>query len=375
MGGIIRDMTVTMMERAATLLLVLILTTLSSTSLAFVPLTLPRISQQQRQVPFTYVRYLRIYPYRTNIITHSKVSCMTLTHSLTHSSLLFSVLHSQRVEETNDNTAIPPNLRRKVRAKRPPRGHVIPRSKKVKGVVGGSSNPRLRPQGKAREAGLNNPSNIKIIGGSARGRRLDSPQVYLRPMMAKVKEALFSTLTSFGMYDNGMATRHLDVFAGSGSVGLESLSRGATHCTFVDVSQDCCAAMERNVQWCQFLERDQTQIVCADYLLALREPPSVGISTTVPYDIITLSPPYEEVVYAELLEAVVNSPLVGEDTVVVVEYPVELGNLPHVVPQENGVGAMVGVRNRKYGRTLIAIYVVNPSGNLKVADCRPEEFV
>ena len=79
--------------------------------------------------------------------------------------------------------------------------------------------------------------------------------------------------------------------------------------------------------------------------------------------------------YAELLEAVVNSPLVGEDTVVVVEYPVELGNLPHVVPQENGVGAMVGVRNRKYGRTLIAIYVVNPSGNLKVADCRPEEFV
>jgi len=320
-----------MMKRTATLLLVLTLTTLSSTSLAFVSLTLPR------QVPFT-------------------------------------VLHSQKVEETNDNSAIPPNLRRKVRAKRPPRGHVIPRSQKVKGV-GGSSNPRLRLQGKAREAGLNNPSNIKIIGGSARGRRLDSPQVYLRPMMAKVKEALFSTLTSFGMYDNGMATRHLDIFAGSGSVGLESLSRGATHCTFVDVSQDCCAAMERNVQWCQFLERDQTQIVCADYLMALREPSSVGISTTVPYDIITLSPPYEEVVYAELLEAVVNSPLVGEDTVVVVEYPVELGNLPHVVPQENGVGAMVGVRNRKYGRTLIAIYVVNPSGNLKVADCRPEEFV
>jgi 16S rRNA (guanine(966)-N(2))-methyltransferase RsmD len=360
-----------MMKQAAALLFVRILTTLSSTSLAFVPLTLPRISQQQRQVPFTYVPC----PSVQNKHHHTFQRFLYDTHSLSRSSFLFSVRHSQKVEETNDNTAIPPNLRRKVRAKRPPRGHVIPRSQKVKGVVGGSSNPRLRPQGKAREAGLNNPSNIKIIGGSARGRRLDSPQVYLRPMMAKVKEALFSTLTSFGMYDNGMATRHLDVFAGSGSVGLESLSRGATHCTFVDVSQDCCAAMERNVRWCQFLERDQTQIVCADYLMALREPPSVGISTTVPYDIITLSPPYEEVVYAELLEAVVNSPLVGEDTVVVVEYPVELGNLPHVVPQENGVGAMVGVRNRKYGRTLIAIYVVNPSGNLKVADCRPEEFV
>ncbi len=62
-------------------------------------------------------------------------------------------------------------------------------------------------------------------------------------------------------------------------------------------------------------------------------------------------------------------PLMGEDTIIIVEYPVELGNLLHVVPQENGVGAMVGVRNRKYGRTVIAIYVVNPSGNLKVTDC------
>ena len=208
-GGIIRDMQVTMMKRTATLLLVLTLTTLSSTSLAFVPLTLPR------QVPFTYVRYLSVQNKH-----HYTFQCFLYdTHSINHSSLLFSVLHSQKVEETNDNSAIPPNLRRKVRAKRPPRGHVIPRSQKVKGV-GGSSNPRLRPQGKAREAGLNNPSNIKIIGGSARGRRLDSPQVYLRPMMAKVKEALFSTLTSFGMYDNGMATRHLDIFAGSGSVGI-----------------------------------------------------------------------------------------------------------------------------------------------------------
>ena len=218
---------------------------------------------------------------------------------------------------------------------------------------------------------------LKIIGGSARGRRLDSPQVYLRPMMGKVREALFSTLTSFGLYDSPQtATRHLDIFAGSGSVGLESLSRGAAHCTFVDLSEDCCSAVERNVKWCQFdSPPDKVQVVCADYLQALREPGSVGISMTQPFNIVTLCPPYEEVTYAELLEAVVNSPLVGEDTVVVIEYPMELGTLPHVFPQKDGIGAMVGVRNRRYGRTVIAMYIVNPSGNMEVADSRPEEFV
>ena len=55
-------------------------------------------------------------------------------------------------------------------------------------LAGGSSSPKLRPQGKARAAGLNNPSNLKILGGTARGRRLDSPEVYLRPMMGKVRE-------------------------------------------------------------------------------------------------------------------------------------------------------------------------------------------
>lgn len=54
--------------------------------------------------------------------------------------------------------------------------------------LGGSSSPQLRPQGKARADGINNPSNLKILGGIARGRRLDSPDVYLRPMMGKVRE-------------------------------------------------------------------------------------------------------------------------------------------------------------------------------------------
>lgn len=191
-------------------------------------------------------------------------------------------------------------------------------------------------------------------------------------MMGKVKEAVFSTFTSFGVYDYSTC-RHLDIFSGSGSVGLESLSRGASFCTFVDLSDDCCSAIRRNLQWC---ERDeQGQVVTGDAISVLTNPEAFGVSTVSPYQIVTLCPPYEEIVYGDLLEAVVNSPAVGEDTIVLVEYPVELGCLPHVIQRRDGGGAMIGVRNRRYGRTVIAMYIVNPSGALEVASSRPEEFV
>ncbi|CAM9460275.1 unnamed protein product [Choristocarpus tenellus] len=69
-----------------------------------------------------------------------------------------------------------------------------------KGGTGGSK--RIRPQGEKREASANNPSKLRVAGGSARGRKLESPDVFLRPMMGKVKEALFSTLTGFGVFED-----------------------------------------------------------------------------------------------------------------------------------------------------------------------------
>eukprot|EP00816_Leptocylindrus_hargravesii_P008896 CAMPEP_0196803006 /NCGR_PEP_ID=MMETSP1362-20130617/2476_1 /TAXON_ID=163516 /ORGANISM="Leptocylindrus danicus, Strain CCMP1856" /LENGTH=303 /DNA_ID=CAMNT_0042174427 /DNA_START=135 /DNA_END=1046 /DNA_ORIENTATION=+ len=278
----------------------------------------------------------------------------------------------------------------KVEASRPTLGHVVPGEYKeaqkrvgkrqrasVEGARGSTKN-RIRAQGKLRDDFKNNPANLRILGGTARGRKLDSPDVYLRPMMGKVREALFSTLYSFGVYDaasldaasTSVTTkcRHLDVFAGSGSVGLESLSRGATGAVFVDFAQNCCDVIASNVEKCGF--EGLGQPVCCDALLALRDPASVGIEGT--FQVITITPPYEEVVYSELMEAVANSPLLDEDTVVVVEYPVELGCLPHSV--ENG--KLIGIRNRKYGRTVVAIYVHRPSGRLRhTAESRPEEFV
>lgn len=293
-------------------------------------------------------------------------------------------------------TEMPANLKRTIRANRPTLGHVVPKKAKTRqfrppSEIGGNEGAQLRPQGRDRDTGrYNNPSNLKILGGTSRGRKLESPQVYLRPMMGKVKEAVYSTLTSFGLYDDvGGApckTRHLDIFSGSGSVGLESLSRGAWHCTFVDMSDDCSGTCQRNVDKCGFdgwndggvgtgipdEGEPKARVVCTDAFRALRQPESVGIPPESKFDIVTLCPPYEEIVYADLLEAAANSSVVGEDTVIMVEYPVELGSLPHAIRREDG-GVLVGVRNRKYGRTVIAMYVVNPTGDMEVAFSRPAD--
>ena len=269
----------------------------------------------------------------------------------------------------------------KISATRPTLGHVVPlkyreAQKRFSQGTSGGTKSRIRAQGKMRDDFVNNPANLKILGGSARGRKLDSPDVYLRPMMGKVREALFSTLYSFGVYDSASTStssvstkcRHLDVFAGSGSVGLESLSRGATEAVFVDFAQNCCDVIARNVEKCGFSGKGTAKQT--DALVALRDPASVGIEGT--FQIISITPPYEEVIYEDLIDAVANSPLLDDDTIVVIEYPVELGCLPHSINN----GKLIGLRNRKYGRTVIGIYVHRPSGRLnEAAESKPEEFI
>ena len=82
---------------------------------------------------------------------------------------------------------------------------------------------KFRPQGEIIDRPtIGNPSRLRVLGGSKKGLPLTSPDVYLRPMMSTVKLALFSTLISIGIYSQpDQRIRHLDVFAGSGSVGIE----------------------------------------------------------------------------------------------------------------------------------------------------------
>merc|ERR1719409_1188365 len=135
--------------------------------------------------------------------------------------------------------------------------------------------------------------------------------------MGKVREALFSTLVSLGVFRAPRQVRHMDAFCGSGSVGVEALSRGGAGCVFVDLSPDA-----RNAETCGFSQKYETcprDVAAALNDEALRGP---GL------DLLTLTPPYEEVDYDDLMAAVASSPLLNADCVVVVESPVERGKPP-----------------------------------------------
>ena len=206
-----------------------------------------------------------------------------------------------------------------------------------------------------------NPPGLRITSGSARGRRLKSPDVYLRPMMSRVREALFSMLDGFGVLrEDGTV---LDLFAGSGSVGIEALSRGMGRGVFVDFSLECVKTISENLAHCGMESR--AEAVCATAQGFLED--GVFYNGGRHFDLITITPPYEEVDYEELMNSVAASDCVGEGTFVVVEYPVELKYVPPAIGFR-----LVGMRNRRYGRTVVALYACQPDSNL---DRRPEEFV
>jgi 16S rRNA G966 N2-methylase RsmD len=138
---------------------------------------------------------------------------------------------------------------------------------------------------------------------------------------------------------------------------------GAAHATFVDLSAECTSTALRNAAHCGF--KGSATAVTASAHDVLRTPQQYGLRGT--YDLISLTPPYEQISYPDLLEAVCSTPLLGENTVVVLEYPTEMGNRPYIL----GGDKLFGVRNRRYGRTVLAIYVHRTTGGI---DLRPQEF-
>lgn len=121
---------------------------------------------------------------------------------------------------------------------------------------------------------------MRIIAGRAGGIRLDVPKRQVRPTMDRVKAAIFSSLG-----ESVINARVLDLFAGTGALGIEALSRGATSAHFVDHDRDAIAAIERNLAKTKLNGR----ILKRDVFDFLRQP----VSTQRRFDIVFADPPYE----------------------------------------------------------------------------------
>lgn len=130
---------------------------------------------------------------------------------------------------------------------------------------------------------------MRIIAGRAGRTRLDVPRALIRPTTDRVREALFSIL---GARVEG--ARVLDLFAGSGALGLEALSRGAREAVFVDQSAEACGAMKKNLERAG-LERGEIQKVSVESYLAKAAAAGIGeAGRAEPFDLIFADPPYRK---------------------------------------------------------------------------------
>ena len=177
---------------------------------------------------------------------------------------------------------------------------------------------------------------MRVISGKARGVSLMTPKGELtRPTADRVKEALFSII----QFDLPGA-KVLDLFGGTGQLGIEALSRGAKHAVFVDSREDACRLIKENLKRTR-LESDAT-VVRSDYLQYLNR-------CKEQFDIIILDPPYAEVFLENALKIITEIDILQSGGIIIAERPLDK-ELPWVFP------GFTRSKDYKYGKTLLTIY-------------------
>ena len=191
---------------------------------------------------------------------------------------------------------------------------------------------------------------MRVIAGTFRGRRLAAPKGnrLVRPTADRVKESVFSILQ-----ERIVDANFLDLCAGTGSIGIEALSRGAKHVTFLERDPRCIEIIERNLQTCDLLTESD-----ARYHL-LRRDIVKGIAylckRSAIFEIIYFDPPYGvdlargSQLYATCLPLLAESSLLCIDGILLVEHAKQVILL-------DGIGSLCRVRQARYGDTIVSFY-------------------
>ncbi|MBR0313226.1 MAG: 16S rRNA (guanine(966)-N(2))-methyltransferase RsmD [Oscillospiraceae bacterium] len=177
---------------------------------------------------------------------------------------------------------------------------------------------------------------MRVITGTARGRRLGELKGQeTRPTTGKVKEGVFSAL-QFDIEGR----RVLDLFAGTGQMGIEALSRGAQSCTFVDCRKDAAQLVRDNLAVCALADR--AQVVCGDamgYLSSLRTQ----------YDLIFLDPPYADDTLERAIAHIARFDILAPGGIIVAECPAD--------KQLPALSAPYHIhREYRYGKIKVTVY-------------------
>lgn len=178
---------------------------------------------------------------------------------------------------------------------------------------------------------------MRVISGTAKGRQLKSPPEETRPITDRVKENLFNILGTHVIDANV-----LDLFAGAGSVGIECLSRGAKHATFVEFNDGALKTIRDNLQLTKLAPR--AKVLQENVYRYLKKPPAI------PFDLIYVAPPQYKGMWKETMKLLDARPqwLSDEGILVVQIHPTEF--------EELELKSFVLEDERKYGNTFLCFY-------------------
>lgn len=177
---------------------------------------------------------------------------------------------------------------------------------------------------------------MRIIAGDYKGRRIETPENNdIRPTTDKVKEAMFSII---GPYIDDSV--FVDLFSGTGNLGLEALSRGAAKCYFCDSSRVSIGIIKRNIKYCK--AEEYSVVYAGDFRQSLQK-----IKDKV--DVFLLDPPYEAGYYEDAFESIADLDLLAEDGIIVAEHRSDLE-----LPDE--IAGFEKIKERKYGHIVLSIY-------------------
>jgi len=152
---------------------------------------------------------------------------------------------------------------------------------------------------------------MRVISGNARGHKLTTPEgLDTRPTTDRIKESLFNIIAP-DIYD----CEFLDLFSGSGSIGIEALSRGAKKAVFVDSARKALDTIEHNLNHTKLA--DKAEIIRTEVLAAIK---MLG-SKNAKFDIIFMDPPYMSGLYKPTLMAILAADILNKDGYIIAEHP------------------------------------------------------
>ncbi len=189
---------------------------------------------------------------------------------------------------------------------------------------------------------------MRVISGAARGTRLvDLGDADIRPTLDRVKESFFNQV---GPDLTGLS--FLDLFAGTGSIGIEALSRGAEKVVFVEQNFQAQSVISRNLEKCRMTAENQTdrwELIKSDALESI----SVLREKAMAFDLIYVDPPFAESLYGPCLSLLGDSMIMKEEAWVIVEHF-------HKTGLQERYGKLKSFKDRRLGDSCLSFFKIEP---------------